>query len=213
MKFVTLRAIRVNLASDSGLRRKSPKIPELWFPVPLEVCMKTYYCLNRNRILSHLRFRTAGVFTTAAALAVFATLPASSAYAEDHQFTIAYQITDIQVPDPDHLAFTVEGTGHSPLLGNFTAMGTVVTPRPQSACDDIYADATISTANGTIIIHQEDHTCYTLGVGHWWITGGTLGASGCGTDRGTGATRNVHGRLVADYAGCLSLEGACPDCP
>jgi hypothetical protein len=89
----------------------------------------------------------------------------------------------------------------------------VVTPRPQHACDDIYADVTITTANGTIEIHEEDLTCYTLGTGLWWVTGGTLGASGCGTDRGTGATRNINGRLVANYAGCLSLEGACPDCP
>jgi hypothetical protein len=172
--------------------------------------MKTYYWLKQNRFLSHLRF----AFVTAAAVAVFATLPAPSAYAEDHQFTIAYQITDIAVSeDGTQLLFTVLGTGHSPLLGNFTAMGTVVTPRPQHECDPIYADVTISTANGTIEIHEEDLTCYTLGFGRWWITGGTLGASGCGTDRGTGATRSIHGRLVADYAGCLSLEGTCPDCP
>jgi hypothetical protein len=175
--------------------------------------MKTYCWLNQNRFLSHLWFPAAGAFITAA-VALFITLPAPSAYAEDHQFTIAYQITDIQVPDPDHLAFTVVGTGHSPLLGNFTAMGTVVTPSPQHGCDDIYADITITTATGTIIIHEEDLTCYTLGTGLWWVTGGTLEASGCGTDRGTGATRSIHGRLVADYAGCLSLQpGGCPDCP
>jgi hypothetical protein len=172
--------------------------------------MKTYSWLDRNRFLSHLRF----AFVIAAAVALFTTLPAPSAYAEDHQFTIAYQITDIAVSDDGtQLFFTVEGTGHSPLLGNFTATGTVVTPRPQHACDDIYADITITTVNGTIDIHEEDLTCYTLGTGLWWVTGGTLGASGCGTDRGTGATRNINGRLVADYAGCLSLAGACPDCP
>ncbi|PYJ24981.1 MAG: hypothetical protein DME91_06370 [Verrucomicrobia bacterium] len=35
------------------------KNPELWFPVPLEVCMKTYYWLGRNRLLSPLRFAIA----------------------------------------------------------------------------------------------------------------------------------------------------------
>jgi hypothetical protein len=179
--------------------------------------MKTYYGLVQNRLLSHLRFTSAGtLFSAAAAVALLATAAGPSAYAEDHQFTIAYQITGVQlgVPDSEHVTFTVLGTGHSPLLGNFTASGTVVTPLPQHACDDIYADITITTADEqTIVIHEEDHTCYTLGVGHWWITGGTLGASGCGTDRGTGATRNVNGRLAADYAGCLSLQGACPDCP
>ena len=177
--------------------------------------MKTYSLLNQNRLLSHVRYASAATFMAAAALALFATLAAPSAYGEDHQFTIAYQITGIQLgaPDSEHLTFTVLGTGHSPLLRNFTATGTVVTPLPQHACDDIYADVTITTANGTIQIHEEDLTCYTLGTGIWWVTGGTLGASGCGTDRGTGATRSVHGRLVADYAGCLSLQGACPDCP
>src|SRR5204863_1200246 len=33
----------------------SQKISELWVPLPLEVCMKTYYWLLRNRFLSHLR--------------------------------------------------------------------------------------------------------------------------------------------------------------
>jgi len=31
------------------------KSPELWFPLPLVMCMKTYYWFNRNRFLSHLR--------------------------------------------------------------------------------------------------------------------------------------------------------------
>ncbi|HJY53497.1 MAG TPA: hypothetical protein VKD89_05680 [Candidatus Udaeobacter sp.] len=177
--------------------------------------MKTYPLSNQNRFLTKVRYASAGAFMTAVALALYATLAAPSAYAEDHQFTIAYQITGIQlgVPDSERVTFMVLGTGHSPLLRNFTATGTVVTPLPQHACDDIYADITITTANGTIQIHEEDLTCYTLGTGIWWVTGGTLGASGCGTDRGTGATRSVHGRLVADYAGCLSLQGACPDCP
>src|SRR5213076_2284861 len=35
------------------------KIPELWLPVPLEVCMKTYYWFSQNRLLSPLRFAIA----------------------------------------------------------------------------------------------------------------------------------------------------------
>jgi len=170
--------------------------------------MKTYSWLNRNRFLSHLRFTTAGAVITAAAMALFATLSTQSAYAEDHLFTVLAQITNIQpgVPDTNHVTFTLAGRGLSPLLGNFTVTGTAVTPLPQSDCDDTYADFTISTANGTIEIHQEDVNCYTQIVGFWWVTGGTLGASGSGTDRGTGATRSIHGRLVGDYAGTLSLN-------
>ena len=57
--------------------------------------MKTDYWFGRDRLLSHLRFATAGTFiSAAAAMVLFATLPAPSAYAEEHQFTIVYQITD-----------------------------------------------------------------------------------------------------------------------
>ena len=177
--------------------------------------MKTYFWFNRNR-LTFLRFPTVSTFITAAAVALFATLPAPPAYAEDHQFTIVYQITGVAVsPDGTQLTFTLGGKGYSPLLGDFTVAGTAVTPRPQHNCDDTYADIIITTANGgTIKIHQEDMNCYTQIVGFWWVVpGGTLGASGCGTDRGTGATRSINGRLVVDYAGCLSLQGACSGCP
>jgi hypothetical protein len=80
------------------------------------------------------------------------------------------------------------GKGYSRLLGDFTVAATVVTPLPQHACDNIYADLTITTADqGTIIIHEEDLSCYTEIIGFWSVTGGTLGASGGGTTRGTGA--------------------------
>ena len=171
--------------------------------------MKTNCWFNRNRLLSHLRFATAGTFiSAAAAMVLFATLPAPSAYAEEHQFTIVYQFNTITpgVLDPNHVTFTFVGRGHSMLLGNFTVTATAVTPLPQHDCDDTYADLTITTADGTIEIHEEDLNCYTQIVGHWWVTGGTLGASGSGTTRGTGATRNMNGRLVVDYAGSLSLN-------
>ena len=171
--------------------------------------MKTNSWFNRNRLLSHLRFATAGTFiSAAAAIALFATLPASSAYAEDHQFTIAYQFKTVTpgVPDQYHVTFTFDGKGHSMLLGDFTVTATVVTPLPQHDCDNTYADLTITTADGgTIVIHEEDLSCYTQIIGFWSVTGGTLGATGGGTTRGTGATRSPNGRLVIDYAGSLSF--------
>ena len=44
------RAVRLEILAVS---RKT--ISELWFPVPLEDRMKTYYRLNRNRLLTYLR--------------------------------------------------------------------------------------------------------------------------------------------------------------
>ena len=130
-------------------------------PVPLEMCMKINCSFNRNCLLSHLRFATAGTLFSAAVAVLFATLPVPSAYAEDHQFTIVYQFTDIQpcVPDPDHVTFTFVGRGHSMLLGDFTVTATAVTPLPQHDCDDTYADLTITTTDGTIEIHEEDLNC------------------------------------------------------
>jgi hypothetical protein len=172
--------------------------------------MKTNCWFNRNRFLSHLRIAPAGTFISAAAAVVLlTTLPAPSAYAEDHQFTIVYQITDIQpgVPDANHVTFTLIGKGLSMILGQFRVTATAVTPLPQHDCDNTYADLTITTGDGgTILIHEEDLNCYTQIIGLWWVTGGTLGASGSGTTRGTGATRSINGRLVIDYAGSLSLN-------
>ncbi len=175
--------------------------------------MKTNCWFNRNRLLSHLHFATAGRFISAAAAVVlFATLSASSAYAEDHQFTIVYQITDVLpgVPDPNHVTFTFIGKGRSMLLGAFTVTATAVAPLPQQRCDPTDTDLTITTADGsTITIHEEDLNCYTQITGIWDVTGVTgqfSQASGGGTTRGTGATRSINGRLVVDYAGSLSLN-------
>ena len=173
--------------------------------------MKTYYWFNRNRLLVPLRLATAAtVFSAAAAVALFVALPAPSAYAEDHQFTIVYQFAGNPmpgVPDANHVTFTFVGKGYSRLLGDITVTATVVTPLPQHDCDDIYADFTITSADGgTIVVHEEDLSCYTQIIGFWSVTGGTLGASGGGTTRGTGATRSPNGRLVIDYAGSLELN-------
>ncbi len=55
------------------------KIPELWFPVPLEMSMKTYLKTNcsftRNCLLSGLRFVTAPLLTCLAALFISVTTP------------------------------------------------------------------------------------------------------------------------------------------
>ena len=58
----------------------SKKFSELWFPVPLEMSMKTYLKTNcsftRNCLLSGLRFATAPLLTCLAALFISVTTPA-----------------------------------------------------------------------------------------------------------------------------------------
>ena len=55
LKFVTIRAIRVTADPLRTSGADLQKISELWPPLPLVVHMKTYYWLNRNRVLSRLR--------------------------------------------------------------------------------------------------------------------------------------------------------------
>ena len=85
MKFVTIRLPRRSEAEAGAIRvttrslaQNSKKIPELWFPLPLEVCMKTIHWLTRNRLLSHLRFATAPLLTCLAALFISVTTPAAA---------------------------------------------------------------------------------------------------------------------------------------
>ena len=68
--------------------RSSTKIPELWLPVPLEMCMKTYRWFNRNRLLSHWRITTAGVFILVALVLATSASPSSAAPAQTYHGTL-----------------------------------------------------------------------------------------------------------------------------
>ena len=54
---------------------RSNKFPELWLPLPLEMCMKTYSWLNQNCFLSHLR----AIFCALALLSAPLAFPSSAA--------------------------------------------------------------------------------------------------------------------------------------
>jgi hypothetical protein len=80
------------------------KIPELWFPVPLVVCMKSYYWSNQSRFLSHLRFLTALLLSVLSILAS----SVSAAPAQTYHGTLnggTFYCGGTQVPGP-----TVTGT-------------------------------------------------------------------------------------------------------
>ncbi|PYJ49848.1 MAG: hypothetical protein DME83_10775, partial [Verrucomicrobia bacterium] len=72
------------------IRSEAPlqKIPELWFPVPLEVCMKTNYWFNQNRLLPHLRIATAGMFILVALVLMTSASPSSAAPAQTYHGTL-----------------------------------------------------------------------------------------------------------------------------
>jgi hypothetical protein len=50
-----LQHLAALLSAKSPSLRNKQKIPELWVPLPLDDCMKTYCWFNRNHLLSHLR--------------------------------------------------------------------------------------------------------------------------------------------------------------
>ena len=97
------------------------KIPELWFPVPLVMCMKTYYWFNRNRFLSHLRTSFCALAIVGASL----TLPSAEASTPEPAsgaFSTCYHITSIRYAGPNtiitfNIVSTVTGTFTGSLIG------------------------------------------------------------------------------------------------
>jgi hypothetical protein len=170
--------------------------------------MKTYYWLNRNRFLSHLRIAAAGTFISAvAAMVLFTTLPASSSPAEEQVLTIAYRVETVYEVDEHTLLFTSTGQGASRLFGSFTVDAIATYTRIPDACDQVSGDIAITTDGGSFRIHEEDLNCPTSYTGDWYVvpgsgTGNFSGASGSGTLIGDG---NLTGRLVIRYTGSLSF--------
>ena len=116
-------------------------MPELWFPVPLEHCMKTYYWFNRNRFLSHLRTS----FCALAIVGVALTLP--SAVAGTPQPASGYFYPCFNYAGPprqvgDNLIITFSVSG--PATGTFTGSST------GTELDVVHPDGSI-TLHGTLL--------------------------------------------------------------
>ena len=170
--------------------------------------MKTNCWFNQNRLLSHLRVATAGTLVSAAvAVALLATVPASSALAQEQVLTIALRVETVYEIDEHTLLFTGTGRGASRLFGSFTADAIATYTRHPDACDQVSSDITITADEGTFRIHEEDLNCPNSYTGDWSVvsdsgTGNFSNASGSGTLIGDG---NLTGRLVNRYAGSLSF--------
>jgi len=130
------------------------KIPELWLPVPLEVGMKTYFWLNQNRLLSHLRTS----FCVLAIAGGSLTLPSAEAgtpQPASGQFfpCFNYATAPVQVGEDLIISFDITGTSN----GTFT--GSVI----GTELDVVHPDGSI-TLHGSIL-----------------FTGSVTGRSGTGT--------------------------------
>ncbi len=171
--------------------------------------MKTNRWFNRNRLLTHLHIATAGTFISAAAtMALFATLPMSSAHAETEELIIVYRITSADFIAEDQLVLKAEGQGHSKLFGAFTATATYTETFIPGACAHATGDVIISVRGDALYIQEDDTYCGGHVIsGTWQVGGGTgqfSGATGGGTMAGSGSL-GFNGRSVIRYTGPLSF--------
>jgi hypothetical protein len=81
-------------------------IPELWVPVPLEVCMKTYSWLSRNRLLSHLRRTLCPLAIVGALLTLLSGLATTSAQAPPRKLPVTEELE--KYGDPPAYIFRIE---------------------------------------------------------------------------------------------------------
>jgi hypothetical protein len=96
------------------------KIPELWIPVPLVVCMKTYCWLNRNRLISHLRT----IFCAMVIAGTLLTLPRAEAggpplLASGRFFPCFTQTSARPVGENVIVTYDITGSGDGTLAGSF----------------------------------------------------------------------------------------------
>jgi Protein of unknown function (DUF3224) len=190
-------------------------IPELWFPVPLEVCMKTYCWLNRNRFLSHLRT----IFCAIVILGVPLVFPSSAADRVGRATGISepasgeffpcfnYAGPPRQVGDNVIITFNVSG----PATGTFTgsSVGTEL--------DVVHPDGSI-TLHGTLLFTGSVNGRWGTmllnyeGIGNA-VTGHEIlrfiGRQGTGDLAGTYANVTAEGDVVPPdpNSGC-DLQGA-----
>jgi drug/metabolite transporter superfamily protein YnfA len=181
------------VARSGALAGTFEKMPELWNPVPLEVCMKTYYWLDRNRFLSHLRT----IFCALAIAGASLTLPSAEASGPPVPayggFSPCFIRTSArQVGENLIVAFDITGTGTGTLIGSFVGTELDVVHRDGSITLDgslVFTGSVNRSPEGTLLF------TYT-GIGNANTGHETLHAAG------TRGTRGLSGLYVN-----LTLEG------
>jgi hypothetical protein len=176
------------------------KIPELWFPVPLVMYMKTYYWLNRNRFLSHLRTSFCALAIAGASLALPSAeadppmIPAIGTYSP-----CFHKISEQQVGPNRIIIYNVTAE----TTGTFT--GSLIDGYER---DVIHPDGSI-TFNGTAtFVHQSE--CGTVeftytGTGNFNTheeSGHFVGNQGTGCLAGIYSVGTFEGVLDATRDGC-----------
>ena len=199
---VTVLAV---LSSDSVITSK--EIPELWFPVPLVMCMKTYYRFNRTRLLSHLctsfcALAIAGALLTfPSAEAGGPPLPASGGFFPCFNFAGPPR----QVGENTIITFNVSGAATGTFTGSSTGTELDVVHRDGSITlhGTLLFTGSINGRSGTLLLSYE-------GIGNAVTGHETLrfvGREGTGDLAGIYANVTAEGDVGAPEPGC-DLSGA-----
>jgi hypothetical protein len=135
------------------------KIPELWSPVPLVPCMKTYCWLNRNRLLSHLRTSFCALAIAGASLSLPRTeasgppLPASGEFSP----CFSYAGPPRQVGENLIITFNITGSSTDSLTGslNGTEMDVVHPDGSINLHGSIVFAGSVGNNSGTLLFTYE----------------------------------------------------------
>lgn len=134
---------RFILSSDSVITSK--RIPELWLPVPLVICMKTYDWFNRNRLPSLLIPLLLAGF---AAVLISAPTPAAASAMVSFNGTVSGNIISTVPLDECHVISEAVNGGNAMQLGRFNGTAEFVL----NVCDLTYVGSYVFTAaNGDSI--------------------------------------------------------------
>jgi len=183
------------------------KTPELWFPVPLEMCMKTKCWFNQNRFLSTLRTS----FYALAIIGTSLTLPSAKAggppLPASGEFFPCFNYADSprQVGENVIVTFNISGTTN----GTFT--GSVV----GTELDVVHRDGSITLHGTALFTGSVEGRSGTLlftyeGIGNAVTGHETLrfvGRQGTGDLAGVHANITAEGDVGAPEPGC-ALSGA-----
>jgi hypothetical protein len=180
---------------------KLQRIPELWFRLPLEVCMKTYYWLNQNRLMSHLRTSFCALVILGASLTLPSAeaggppLPASGEFFPCFTRTSARQVGENWI-----ITFNISGSS----TGTFTSTSTGVTG---TELDVVHRDGSITLHGSLLFTGSVNGRSGTLlityeGIGNALTGHETLRFT---ARQGTGDLAGVYAELTAEG----DLGGAC----
>jgi hypothetical protein len=203
-------------ARNRASLQKLKNYPELWFPVPLEACMKTYYWLNRNRFLSHLRRSLSALVIVGASL----TLPNAEASgppqpASGEFFPCFTRTSARPVGENVIVTFDISGTSTGTFSGSFVGTEMDVIHRDGSITlhgslvftGSLCTDSLNCGPEGTMVVSYEGIGSVVtyhenLQVVFRQGTGGLAGVNAQGTAEG-----DVGGACAGDFGGVGTYTG------